>query len=140
MNHSWTNIGGTDAWIVANSWSTGWGYNGYFFMPVGVNSCGIEADVVTVLAGSQVGSSGTSPLDMSVSGPQAVSVRTKNGVVQDTRNRAYGAPVPLSPQMATQFANQFVTTLNADADDVQHTLDSIQQATSQVVPNKIYGY
>ncbi|EFX86894.1 hypothetical protein DAPPUDRAFT_312311 [Daphnia pulex] len=33
----------TPYWIVRNSWGTGWGYNGYFYIQRGVNMCNIES-------------------------------------------------------------------------------------------------
>eukprot|EP00771_Trimastix_marina_P004003 gnl/Trimastix_PCT/73.p2 GENE.gnl/Trimastix_PCT/73~~gnl/Trimastix_PCT/73.p2 ORF type:complete len:478 (+),score=138.90 gnl/Trimastix_PCT/73:121-1554(+) len=48
MNHAVTIVGyGTTAsgnkyWKVKNSWGTNWGVNGYFYIPRGVNQCGIE--------------------------------------------------------------------------------------------------
>jgi cathepsin B len=38
----WGTDGGTDYWLVANSWSPAWGENGFFRIARGVNECGIE--------------------------------------------------------------------------------------------------
>lgn len=40
--------GGMPYWIVANSWNTGWGNNGYFLFLRGANLCGIENWVTSV--------------------------------------------------------------------------------------------
>jgi cathepsin B len=39
----WGVENGEDYWIVANSWSSAWGMNGYFYILKGVNECGIES-------------------------------------------------------------------------------------------------
>jgi len=41
----WGNEGGREYWLVANSWNSGWGDNGFFKIAKGVNECGIEDDV-----------------------------------------------------------------------------------------------
>lgn len=42
----WGVESGTDYWIVANSWNTDWGDNGYFKIRKGTDECGIESQVV----------------------------------------------------------------------------------------------
>ena len=41
----WGTESGGDYWLVANSWNSGWGDNGFFKIARGVNECGIESDV-----------------------------------------------------------------------------------------------
>lgn len=40
---------GTDYWIVANSWNSDWGDNGFFKIARGTDECGIESQVVAGL-------------------------------------------------------------------------------------------
>lgn len=40
----WGNKDGTDYWLVANSWTTDWGMDGFFLIKRGVNECKIETD------------------------------------------------------------------------------------------------
>lgn len=40
----WGNEDGTDYWLVANSWTTSWGMDGFFKIKRGVNECKIETD------------------------------------------------------------------------------------------------
>ncbi|KAI1717021.1 papain family cysteine protease domain-containing protein [Ditylenchus destructor] len=42
----WGEENGTPYWIMANSWNTGWGENGFFRIIRGQNECGIESRVV----------------------------------------------------------------------------------------------
>ncbi|GAB6022479.1 hypothetical protein CHUAL_006589 [Chamberlinius hualienensis] len=42
----WGNENGEDYWLLANSWNTDWGDNGFFKIRRGVDECGIEDDVV----------------------------------------------------------------------------------------------
>jgi cathepsin B len=37
---------GVKYWLVANSWNTDWGDNGYFKIIRGINECGIESELV----------------------------------------------------------------------------------------------
>lgn len=42
----WGEENGTKYWLLANSWNTDWGDNGYFKILRGVDECGIESDLV----------------------------------------------------------------------------------------------
>jgi len=37
----WTKLGDVDCWIVKNSWSTHWGNDGYIYMKIEDNVCGV---------------------------------------------------------------------------------------------------
>lgn len=41
---------GTKYWVLANSWNSDWGENGFFRMLRGVNECGVEGEVVGGIA------------------------------------------------------------------------------------------
>merc|ERR1712066_1170993 len=41
---------GEKYWVLANSWNTDWGENGYFRIRRGTNECGIEEEVVAGIA------------------------------------------------------------------------------------------
>jgi cathepsin B len=46
----WGVSGSTPYWLVANSWNTDWGENGYFRIIRGTNECGIEHAIVAGMA------------------------------------------------------------------------------------------
>jgi len=46
----WGTESGTDYWLVANSWNTDWGDQGFFKIRRGTNECGIEGQVTAGLA------------------------------------------------------------------------------------------
>jgi len=46
----WGTESGTPYWLVANSWNTDWGADGFFKIRRGTNECGIEADITAGLA------------------------------------------------------------------------------------------
>lgn len=39
----WGTDAGTPYWLIANSWNSDWGENGFFRIIRGVNECGIES-------------------------------------------------------------------------------------------------
>jgi len=45
----WGVEGSTPYWIVANSWTTGWGEQGFFRILKGKNECGFESQIITGL-------------------------------------------------------------------------------------------
>jgi len=46
----WDVVSGIDAWIVRNSWGTGWGYSGYLFVAMGQDACGIAQECTSSVA------------------------------------------------------------------------------------------
>ena len=55
IDHAVTIVGYTkDAWIVKNSWGTGWGDDGYFYLERGKNACGVAEYAVYVELGHEI--------------------------------------------------------------------------------------
>jgi len=46
----WDVVSGIDAWIVRNSWGTGWGYGGYLYVAMGQDACGIAQECTSAVA------------------------------------------------------------------------------------------
>jgi len=43
----WDVVSGMNAWLVRNSWGTGWGYAGYLYVQMGADACGIASTVTS---------------------------------------------------------------------------------------------
>jgi len=48
----WGTLSGTPYWLMANSWTTYWGANGFFLILRGSDECGIEDDIVAGIPSS----------------------------------------------------------------------------------------
>lgn len=121
----WETINGVSAWIVANSWSTGWGDNGYFYLQVGADTCGIEsAGATTMLVNGQTGASGTA----------VGSAATAEFAAQSARLPAPGRATTVSgtAQWVQPFVQHYIDHVNRNSTTV-HTLHSIATIQSQVV-------
>jgi len=46
----WNVVSGMDAWLVRNSWGTGWGYGGYLYVAMGEDACGIAQECTSSVA------------------------------------------------------------------------------------------